>query len=139
MRESLFDVLIDLFRWVEEVGNPIPSFADELTLLISNDISTQDKTAGTQEMKRLDICLPSGKARLREHILSSKLGDLDLYNVYVYYEMDVIHFWHWAPPSGGSFARLRIIGDQPGMAAHRGDRVNWRGFRKWVSWIEDSS
>jgi len=100
-------VLIDLFRWDKE-GDPgtlpMPSFADELTLMVSDKISTKYKATRSQKLKRIELLLPSGKARLKEHILSSKLWDLEVSH-YDYFDLD---FWLWTPPHGGKFGLARI-------------------------------
>ena len=150
MRETLFDVLIDLFRWIEEVGNatefPIPSFTDELTLLVPNPFSTQGKPAGTQELKRFDICIPSGKARLKKHILSGKLGDLNLYNVWPnsmnlpHYMRGAPHFAEfiveplsWVSPVGGNFDLTQIVPSDSAVTVGSGDRVVWWQLAKVVT------
>ncbi|PMD38648.1 hypothetical protein L207DRAFT_42244 [Hyaloscypha variabilis F] len=142
MRGTLFDVLIDLFRWIEEVGNatefPIPSFTDELTLLVPNPFSTQGKPAGTQELKRFDICIPFGKARLKKHILSGKLGDWNLYNVWPnsmnlpHYMRGAPHFAEfiveplsWVSPVGGNFDLTQIVPSDSAVTVGSGDRVVW--------------
>jgi hypothetical protein len=104
MQETLFKALIDLFRRFNfrnssifhELSSSWPSFASELILRTSMNVSTKDKPARTQELDRFELGDPEYRAQLQKHMNSSKLWDL-----HVKYEpIDGTKSWTWTLPRG---------------------------------------